>query len=904
MDRGTADEQEAMPQTSWHTLDPAEAMEALGSGSGGLAGDEAGRRLGRYGRNQLTEERRQTPVKVFLRQFKSVLIFILIVAIVISLAIGETADAAAIALIVVLNAILGFSQEWEAEKAMAALRQMLGLRTVVLRSGEPMEIDAAEVVPGDIVLLEMGRKVPADVYVTESTTIQVDEASLTGESVPVSKTPGALPAGTPLAEQSNLAFMGTTIVNGHGKGVVTATGMQTEFGRIAGLSQQVTSETTPLARQMDVLGRHIGEIAIAIAAFVIVLGLVHGLEAFEMFLVGISLAVAVIPEGLPAVVTLTLAIGIKAMMRRNCLVRHLAASETLGAVSVICTDKTGTLTKNEMTVTKAVLADGSTFEVSGAGYDPAGGFFRNGTEVDAAAESGLEAMLRAGSLASNAQIVEREGSWQLIGTPTEGAVVVAAMKAGVAAGAREGLENATEFSFNSQRKRMTVIYRSAGGEIAFVKGAPEVVLERSSSWLADGREELLGEEERRRIRAGFEELAKDGLRVLAMARRKLPVGTPHDADAVERDLVFLGVAGILDPPRPEAKEAIRLCSSAGINVIMLTGDAMLTARAVGEALEMPGAAALNGAEIDAMDDTALKEALRETRIIARVSAEHKLRIIEILESDGHVVAMTGDGVNDAPALKKAGVGIAMGIKGTDVAKESSDMVLVDDNFASIVSGVEEGRREYDNIAKFTRYLLSSNIGEIVAIAGGLALNLPLILIPVQILWINLVTDGVSALALGAEPAERDVMRRPPRDPSEQILGRKTGMGVLLVGAWLGLMTILVFAGYLGTGEEEARTIAFTGLVLFETVNALNFRSLHYPLTKTGLLTNPWLMAALAGVVALQVAVVYHPWFQAFLSTVPLTAFDWLVLAAISVPILVAGEVWKILGLAKREREQR
>jgi Ca2+-transporting ATPase len=447
---------------------------------------------------------------------------------------------------------------------------------------------------------------------------------------------------------------------------------------------------------------------------------------------------------------------------------------------------------------------------------------------------------------------------------------------------------------------MTRVYRSAEGEVAFVKGAPEILLERSSAYLADGREEPLTEDERRRIRAGFEELATEGLRVLSIARRKLPPGTPHEADAVEQELVFLGVVGILDPPRAEAKEAIELCGTAGIDVIMLTGDAMLTARAVGEALEMPGVAALTGAEVDAMDDEALKQALRETRILARVSAEHKLRIIEILESDGHIVAMTGDGVNDAPALKKAGVGIAMGIKGTDVAKESSDMVLVDDNFASIVSGVEEGRREYDNIAKFTRYLISSNIGEIVAIAGSLALNLPLILIPVQILWINLVTDGVSALALGAEPAERDVMRRPPRDPSEQILGRRVGMGVLLLGAWLGLMTILVFTGYLGTGEEEARTIAFTGLVLFETVNALNFRSLRYPLAKVGFFSNPWLLAALGGVVALQALVVYHPWFQAFLSTVPLAAADWLVLAAISIPILAAGEIWKKWGLRGRE----
>ena len=895
-------EQPAMGR-AWHTLGPEETLAALDAGEGGLSAGEAEERRQRYGKNVLEEEPGETPLAVFLRQFKSVLIFILVVAAAISFLIGDVESTVAIMLIVLLNAVLGFSQEWQAEKAVEALRQMLGLRTVVLRDGRIGEIDAADLVPGDVVLLEMGDRVPADMAVLEATSLQLDEAALTGESVPVTKHPDIYPEDTPLMERKNLAYMGTTVVNGRGRGVVVATGMQTEFGRIAGLSQRITGEETLLARQMDRLGRNLAEISIAIAALVVLLGIFSGLDAVAMFLVGVSLAVAIIPEGLPAVVTLTLAMGIKTMLGKNCLIRHLSASETLGSVSVICTDKTGTLTKNEMTVTVVATVKGR-YTVTGTGYDPEGAFLQGGEPIDAAADPDLHALLLAGYRCNHAILADGgEEGWHIVGTPTEGALVVAAVKAGILEAETANSPPRGEFSFNSSRKRMTMIYAAKGGEVAYVKGAPEIILERSTRILHNGEEIPLAPDMREAIRHYFEQFGGEGLRVLAMARRTLPAGIPREADAVEKDLAFVGIAGILDPPRSEAKDALRLCCTAGIDVIMLTGDAPRTAEAVARALEMRGSGVLTGGDLDRMNDEEVFAALKTTKVLSRVTAEHKLRVIDILDAEGHIVAMTGDGVNDAPALKKAGIGIAMGIKGTDVAKESSDMILVDDNFSSIVAGVEEGRREYDNIVKFTRYLLSSNISEIVAITGGLLMNLPLILLPVQILWVNLITDSISALALGTEPAEGDVMYRKPRDPESQILNREVGASLLIIGVWLGVLVILVFMGRYEENLDQARTLAFTGLVVFETINVLNFRSLHAPLPAVGLLSNPWLLLALAITILVQIAAIYTPFLQSLLGTAPLSLEDWILLVLVGVPILLAGEAYKILTFRESAKKR-
>jgi len=880
------------PPPDWWSLTSEEVLQELRARPAGLTAKEAEERLERYGENVLREEARETRFQVFLRQFKSILIAILVIAAVVSFLVGEPQDAAAILIIVVLNALLGYTQEWQAGEAIEALKKMLVQRAVVIRDGEQQEIDAAGVVPGDIVLLEMGERVPADLAIIEATSLQVDEAPLTGESAPVDKAPGRLPPGTGLAERSNMTFAGTTVVNGRGQGVVVATGMETEFGKIAGLSQLVTAEATPLSRQMDVLGRDIGFIALGIAALAVVVGLLQQRGLLEMFLVGVSLAVAVIPEGLPAVVTLTLAIGIKTMMQKNCLIRRLPASETLGAVSVICTDKTGTLTRNEMAVVR-VKTPGAEVAVTGTGYAPEGVFLLDGRAIDPGDYPGLRQFLRAVLLCNHATIAhDGVGGWRIFGTPTEGALVVAAAKAGLS---RDDAPAAVdEFSFDSTRKRMTIIYLEDDGDVAYVKGAPEVLLARSSGVLVDGSVVALTDDLRETIRADIAGYASGGLRVLGAAYRPLPAGLPRTADAVEEDLIFLGFAGILDPPRPEAAEAIRLCRSAGIDVIMITGDNPLTAYAIAEDLGLPSEGALTGTDLEALTDDELEERLRVTKVLSRVTAAHKLRVIDILSRKRAVIAMTGDGVNDAPALKKASIGIAMGIKGTDVAKESSDMVLVDDNFASIVAGVEEGRREYDNIARFTRYLLSSNVGEIVAIVGGLLLGLPLILIPVQILWINLITDGLTALALGLEPAEKDVMQQRPRDPGEPILTRAAFTIILALGALLGLLTLYVFSGLYHIDLDRARTMAFSGLIVFELYNVLNFRSFRFPLHRIGFFSNPALLYAILGSLALQVLVVYVPVFQDFLGTAPLTLADWGLLALLGLPVLLAGEVYKIL----------
>ncbi len=877
----------------WYALSTEEIRQKLGTGPSGLSTEEVEERLQRYGENVLREEARETRLQVFLRQFKSVLIIILIIAATVSFLVGARLDAAAILIIVFLNALLGFSQEWQAGEAIEALKKMLVQHAVVVRDGRQEKIDASGIVPGDIVLLDMGERVPADLVILEATSLEVDEAPLTGESSPVEKDPGVLPSGTDLAERTNMAFSGTTVVNGRGRGVVVATGMETEFGRIAGLSQRVKGEATPLSRQMDRLGRELGLIAIAIAVIAVAVGLLQQREFLEMFLIGVSLAVAVIPEGLPAVVTLTLALGIKTMMRKNCLIRNLPASETLGAVSVVCTDKTGTLTRNEMAVVRVRTPDAEV-AVTGTGYAPEGEFLAGEKPIDPLGNPGLRQFLRTVLLCNHATLALEEGGWRVLGTPTEGALVVAAEKAGLSRD--DAPEAAEEFSFNSTRKRMTIIYPEEGGYVAHVKGAPEVLLSRSSRVLLEGTEVALTEDLRAALLAEIDGYASGGLRVLGAACRPLPDGIEWTEDAVEEDLVFLGFAGIVDPPRPEAAEAIRLCKSAGIDVIMITGDNPLTAYAIAQNLGLSSEGAITGAELEAMSDDELEVRLKKTKVLSRVTAEHKLRVIDVLSRERAIIAMTGDGVNDAPALKKASIGIAMGIKGTDVAKESSDMVLVDDNFASIVAGVAEGRREYDNIARFTRYLLSSNAGELVAIVGALLLGLPLILIPIQILWINLVTDGLTAIALGLEPPERDVMQKRPRDPDESILTRNAYAVVLILGVWLGLLTIYVFSGLYEVDLDRARTMAFTGLVIFELYNVLNFRSFRFPLHQIGFFTNPALILAILGTLALQVLVVYVPILQIFLGTAPLALADWGLLALLGLPILIAGEAYKIIRL--------
>ncbi|MDD4126198.1 MAG: HAD-IC family P-type ATPase [Methanomicrobium sp.] len=877
----------------WHSLSKKEISERLGAVSNGLSDDERQIRLSLYGHNKISEDKKVTPFQIFLKQFKSILIFILIIAAFASLAVGELTDFAAIIAIVLLNAVLGFFQEWQAEKAINALKQMLGLKAYVLSGGIETEIEAENIVPGDIVVLESGRKVPADLVFLETITLNIDESVLTGESVPVGKNTILTKEDAPIGDRYNMAYMGTVVANGRGKGIVVNTGMQTEFGRIAGLTSGIKDEKTILSKQMDSLGKNISAISIFVAVLIVILGIIQNRDLMEMFLTTVSLAVAVIPEGLPAVVTLTLAIGIKNMYKKRCLIRHLAASETLGSVSVICTDKTGTLTKNEMTLTR-IYASNMIFNVTGSGYDPKGEFLLNGKVIRPGEYDGLSYFLQAGLLCNHAVLTGKKGEWKIIGTPTEGAFVVAAHKADIPEYSLPVQAIRKEFSFDSSRKRMTTIYESEDGFIEYSKGAPEIILRLSDRIFQNGREEKLDDETRNRLKTVYESFAGEGLRVLAVASRKTGAEILETAEEAENNLVFLGFAGIIDPPRTEAKAAIKLCRSAGVDVILITGDFEITAKAVAESVGLQSEGVINGSEIDELDDDTLSERLSKTKILARVTAEHKLRIIDILSKDGKTVAMTGDGVNDAPALKKADIGIAMGIKGSDVAKEASDMILVDDNFESIVAGIHEGRREYDNIRKFTQYLLSSNVGEIVAIIAGMISGLPLILMPLQILWINLATDGVSALALGVEPAENDIMLQKPKNPNENMLGKKVILMILIVGLYIGIATFALFLFFNIRDLDHARTMAFTGIIFIELINVFNFRSFRQTLKSTGFFSNPYIIAAILSSLVLQLIVVYTPCFQAVFLTVALSVSDWALIIAVSLPLVIGGEVYKFI----------
>jgi len=876
----------------WHSLPVAEVLRALDSdGHQGLSREEAARRLERVGPNVLVATGVAKWPAVLGRQFVDVMIFILFLAAAVALALGEWIDALAIFIILILNGILGFIQEWKAEQAIQALQRMLEPRCNVVRGAEEQTIDASNLVPGDVVVLETGDRVPADLRLVRTTALKIDESTLTGESESVDKGVEALAADTPLAERASVAWMGTAVTNGRAIGVVTATGMDTEFGRIAAITQSVGREVTPLQRQLGALGKQLGMVAVGISCVVAVAGWLLGKPLLEMFLVGISLAVAVVPEGLPAVVTITLALGVRAMIKRRALLRRLHASETLGTVTVICTDKTGTLTQNQMTVQRAWLLSGEV-EATGIGYDPAGHFEQNGVKIDANRNPDLLALLGTGYYCNHARLIRGEAGWTIIGEPTEAALVVAAYKARL--NLAEPVPMAMELSFNSARKRMTVIDRRGSAAFtAHVKGAPEVILERCTRVLVNGVERPLGEQDRERAHQAVQDYAERGLRTLAFAQRQFDE-LPGE-ERVERELTFLGVVGILDPPHLEVPEAVKLAGLAGIRVIMITGDNPRTAQSIARQVGMKVGTALTGQEIDAMDDPALAQALEGEVLFARTTPEHKMRIVKLLQQKGEVVGMTGDGVNDAPALKQAEIGIAMGVRGTDVAKGASDMILTDDNFASIINAVEEGRREYDNIQKFVRYLLSSNMGEVVAIFINILLGGPLILLPVQILWMNLVTDGVTAVALGMEPAEEGIMRRAPRGAREPILDRRGLVMILTLGSYIGLATLWLFHHYLEASGGDlvlAQTAAFTGIILLEKMNVFNFRTLYSPLAKVGLFSNPWVLAAWAGNIVLQICAVYIPFMQNALHTTALGLADWGLLFAIALPIFLVTELYK------------
>ena len=895
-------EAEVLPSTPvekkrWHTQSIEKVLAYFQSNSKkGLSTQEAKQRIAQYGYNELVTIDSTPWYVILFRQFTDTLILILIAAALVSASIGEITDAVTIMVIVVLNGVLGFVQEYNAQKEIDALRNMLRPSAKVIRDGKEQIIDAKMIVPGDIVLLEIGDRVPADLRLTEISNLKIDEAALTGESAPVIKSLQALPPDTPLAQQTDMAWMGTTVVNGWGKGVVVATGMQSEFGKIATMTQSVEHKPTHLQQKLAHLGKKLGLYSILISILVALAGWLSGKEILEMFLTGVSLAVAVVPEGLPAVVTITLALGIKAMVRQKALLRRLQAAETLGAATVICTDKTGTITENQMTV-KEIWLPYEKLHVTGIGYDPAGHFEKEGKRHDYKKDKALHRFLKTGLLCNHASLQKEKEQWKIIGEPTEAALIVAAYKAWLSKD--DDLHIVSEFSFNSERKRMSVVYEENGEQIAYVKGAPEVILERCA-FVQEGEKIVpLDDTYKKKISLAFNEMAERGLRTLALAWRKLPKDTRLDADHVEQDLIFSGIAGIIDPPRKEVPSAIKAAYRAGVKVIMITGDNPKTAASIASHVGLKTDEILTASDLEKIDDETLREKLRRNILFARAKPADKLRIVKNLQQLNEVVAMTGDGVNDAPALKQADIGIAMGQKGTDVAKSASDMVLLDDNFATIIRALKEGRRQYDNIQKFVRYLLSSNTGEIIAIFINILLGGPLILIPVQILWMNLVTDGMTAVALGLEPAEKDILEHPPRPQNEPILDRYAIGMILFSGAYIGLATLWLYHHYLASGAENAlilaQTVAFTGIIVLEKVNVFNFRSLSGPISlTTGWFSNKWLLVAVFVTIGLQVCAVYLPFLQEILHTTALDPNEWGMLFAAAIPLFGITEIYKYL----------
>ena len=875
----------------WHTLTTDETIVALSANvETGLSTAQANLRLDAYGRNVLQTSKRSSPAALFFAQFTNVLVVILLLGAGLSLWLGHDIEAASIGVIVLFSAMLGFFQEYRAERAIEMLRKLSAPVATVLRDGEEKDIPADELVPGDIVLLDAGDKVPADVRLLMVAQLEIDESPLTGESIPVAKTTDALRDETlPVGDRVNMAFAGTAVTQGRGTAVVALTGMQTEFGTIAGLLETVSSGPTPLQKNLNRIGHALALAALAIIGVIVMIGFVRGESIIDMVIFGIALAVAVVPEALPAVVTISLAVGVQRMIKRHALVRKLPTVETLGSTTVICTDKTGTLTKNEMTVRRIVISDGD-FELTGAGYKPQGQFTRDGKAVTPT--SVLLETLKASALSSDARLIDDDGKWTVKGDPTEGALVVAAAKAGIAKHDLDAAEPRTsEIAFTSESKRMTTIHATENGPVAYAKGAPEILLDACShEWTSTGPVPLSAAR-RDELTAQARGMAASALRVLGIARKD--AATEENA---ERDMAFLGLVGMIDPPRQEAKEAIARCHAAGIRVAMITGDHPVTAEAIGRELGLlRKGTVVTGAELDAFDDARLKRDIHSIDIFARVSPSHKLRVVTALQQLGDVVAMTGDGVNDAPALKKADIGIAMGITGTDVSKEAAAMTLTDDNFASIVAAVEEGRGIFDNIRKYLLYLLSSNVAEILAIGAASIAGLPTPLTAVQILYINLVTDGLPAMALSVEAPEHDLMRRSPRDPRAGIFNRAFLTLMSASSAWASVRVLAVYWWALHTGRatETAMTMAFFALMFGEFAESFVFRSLLRP-TWNGLLSNKWLLLAI-GIQLPAIPLMYAiPMFRHALGIAILTPYDWLEVVVSALLTVVVMDTVKFL----------
>ncbi|CAM5720424.1 calcium-translocating P-type ATPase, SERCA-type [Niallia sp. FSL W8-0177] len=883
---------------NYHEMNEKEVEQTLNTDfSAGLSDEEAEKRRKNFGYNELEEGEKQSLLLIFFSQFKDFMVLVLLAATLISGLLGEYIDAIAIIAIIILNSFLGFFQEIRAEKSLSALKELSQPHVQALRNGEWVSLLSKELVPGDVIKFASGDRIGADVRIIESRSLEVEESALTGESVPVPKTVSAIKNNNlALGDMENMGFMGTMVSRGSGVGVVIGTGMKTAMGQIADLLQNADSVTTPLQRRLEQLGKILIVTALLLTVLVVVIGVLQGNDLYTMVLAGVSLAVAAIPEGLPAIVTIALSLGVQKMIRKNAIVRKLPAVETLGCASVICSDKTGTLTQNKMTVTKTWIG-GKTYTVDGTGYEPQGQYYVGEQLVNPAKDKALQQLLTFGMLCNHAEILQKDDDYVLNGDPTEGAILVAGMKAGFT---RAQLLNqfaiVNEFPFDSTRKMMSVVVKDpTGRQFVVTKGAPDVLIGQSKSILFENRSQALGNKEKQVVQDAINGLASQALRTIAIGYKEISPNTliMHEREA-EKDLIFIGLQGIIDPPRPEVKQAVKECKEAGIKTVMITGDHVITANAIAKQLGIANnhSKVMEGKELSDLSLKELEDIVEDVAVFARVSPEHKLKIVQAFQNRGHVVAMTGDGVNDAPAIKKADIGIAMGITGTDVAKEASSLVLMDDNFASIKSAIVEGRNIYENIRKFIRYLLASNVGEILVMLFAMLLALPLPLVPIQILWVNLVTDGLPAMALGLDRPEDNVMKRGPRSPNEGVFSRGLGWKVISRGFLIGVSTILAFMfAYNNNPEnlEYAQTVAFITLVLAQLIHVFDCRSEKSILSRNPF-GNMYLVWAVISSLVLALIVIYVPGLQEIFHTLPIAMKDWpMIIGFASVPtFLLAG----------------
>jgi P-type Ca2+ transporter type 2C len=882
----------------FHEMSETDIEKALDTDfSGGLSENQVEQRLKQQGYNELQEGEKQSALLLFFSQFKDFMVLVLLAATFVSGLLGEYIDAVAIIAIVLINGILGFFQERKAEKSLQALKELSAPQVQVLRDGMWNKIPSKELVVGDVIKFSSGDRIGADVRLIHTSSLEIEESALTGESVPVTKHSDPLRAkDLGIGDMENIAFMGTMVSRGSGVGVVIATGMKTAMGQIADLLQNAETMETPLQRRLEQLGKILIFTALILTVLVVAIGVLQGHELYTMFLAGVSLAVAAIPEGLPAIVTVALSLGVQKMIKKNAIVRKLPAVETLGCASVICSDKTGTLTQNKMTVTH-LWSGGKTWNVSGVGYEPTGTFSRNNDVIDIKKEKTLQQLLMFGILCNHANLMIREDEYILDGDPTEGALLVSAMKAGFERShLLKQYEIIKEFPFDSTRKMMSVVVRdSQGREFVVTKGAPDVLVSISESILVNDKVQSMSGDSRSDVQNAINDLASQALRTLAISYKPLTSNalTMTEKEA-EKDLIFIGLQGMIDPPRPEVKDAVKECKDAGIKTIMITGDHVITAKAIAKQLGIltSKSRVLDGKALSEMSVGELEEVVDDVSVFARVSPEHKLKIVKALQNRGHIVAMTGDGVNDAPAIKAADIGVAMGITGTDVAKEASSLVLLDDNFATIKAAIKEGRNIYENIRKFIRYLLASNVGEILVMLFAMILGLPLPLVPIQILWVNLVTDGLPAMALGLDKPEDNVMRRGPRHPKEGVFARGLGWKVVSRGFLIGTMTLIAFMITYKQHPNEliyAQTIAFATLVMAQLIHVFDCRSEKSVLSRNPF-GNPFLVWSVISSVILMLIVIYYPPLQPIFHTVPIEPRDWmLILGLASIPtFLLAG----------------